>query len=190
VSRRSSPDWDEWSAERPAPSGGDGAITGSTAGFASAPYCRPCRANTCRAAFEARYGAGRSICRMATYMQTKRYALTVHRADGGLHGQPVRRVRPRFDLQSRELLKARGPFAKDRDPGLRAEIEKWRAYVRDRGLNTSTSPASCRATTCGRLRHAHGCVSRSAPRPATLSRCPSKTYSYAQARRPIIACRE
>jgi len=92
-------------------------------------------------------------------------------------------------FKAAELLKARGLSPRIEILGSGPEIEKWRAYVRDRGLNNvHVAGFVVGRRPVGRLRHAHVLLFRSA-HPRQPSRCPSKTYSYAQARRPIIACR-
>jgi glycosyltransferase involved in cell wall biosynthesis len=84
-----------------------------------------------------------------------------------------RRVTPRIDILGN------GP-----------EFEKWHSFCQMRGLDNVT----CRGFVAGdelwqRLRHARTLLFPIRPTLNNLSRCPSKTFAYAQARRPVVANR-
>jgi glycosyltransferase involved in cell wall biosynthesis len=88
------------------------------------------------------------------------------------------------------LLKRRGLTPPIRFIGGGPELERWRQFVRDEQLDN--------VSVCGyvpdeqrwpNLRHAHVLLFPIRPTGTNLSRCPSKTYAYAQARRPVITCR-
>ena len=88
------------------------------------------------------------------------------------------------------LLKKRGLTPPIRFIGGGSELERWREFVRDHQLDNVTIcgyvPDDLRWPT---LRHAHVLLFPIRPTVNNLSRCPSKTYAYAQARRPVITCR-
>jgi glycosyltransferase involved in cell wall biosynthesis len=97
-------------------------------------------------------------------------------------------------LHAAALLKQRGGI--DGVPsmeilGMGPELERWRQYARDQEL---ADRVILRGYVTGddlwaRLRHAHVLLFPIRPTVNNLSRCPSKTYAYAQARRPVITCR-
>jgi glycosyltransferase involved in cell wall biosynthesis len=97
-------------------------------------------------------------------------------------------------LRAAALLKQRGGI--DAVPaidmiGQGAELEQWRQFVRDQGLADRiifrgfVSDQEMWA----RLRHAHVLLFPIRHNVNNISRCPAKTYAYAQSRRPVITCR-
>jgi glycosyltransferase involved in cell wall biosynthesis len=103
-------------------------------------------------------------------------------------------MHPTYDhdvaFHAAELLKKRGLTPSIRFVGGGPELERWREFVRDEHLDN--------VTVCGyvpddqlwpNLRHAHVLLFPIRPTVTNLARCPSKTYAYAQARRPVITCR-
>lgn len=103
-------------------------------------------------------------------------------------------LEPRFDVDllfdAARLLKSQGMTPRIEAIGKGAQFERWQRFVRDEGLDNVVLhgfldwPEACRI-----LRQAHVLVFPIRPTPFNLSRCPGKTYAYAQAARPIITCR-
>jgi glycosyltransferase involved in cell wall biosynthesis len=93
-----------------------------------------------------------------------------------------------FDAALR--LKARGKTPRIALLGHGPDFEKWRAFVRDHGLANVDLPGfTTGADLWSRLRHAHVLLFPIRPTILNLARCPSKTFAYAQARRPVITNR-
>jgi len=74
--------------------------------------------------------------------------------------------------------------------GTGPQWEMWRRFVDDNGLTNVELPGRLTGSELWRrLRHAHVLLFPIRPSIPNMARCPSKTYSYAQARRPIIVNR-
>jgi glycosyltransferase involved in cell wall biosynthesis len=87
-------------------------------------------------------------------------------------------------------LKARGRTPAILFMGHGPDLEKWRAFARDHGLSNVRIPGFVTGEELWRsLRHAHALLFPIRPVITNLARCPSKTFAYAQARRPVIANR-
>ena len=70
------------------------------------------------------------------------------------------------------------------------ELERWRAFVAEHKLDhVSVKGYVSDDDRWRHLRHAHVLLFPIRPTVVNLSRCPSKSYAYAQARRPVITCR-
>jgi glycosyltransferase involved in cell wall biosynthesis len=70
------------------------------------------------------------------------------------------------------------------------DLEKWRAWVKERGLSNVDMMGFHTGDFLWRhLRHAHVLLFPIRETIPNLSRCPSKTYAYMQAQRPIITNR-
>jgi glycosyltransferase involved in cell wall biosynthesis len=70
------------------------------------------------------------------------------------------------------------------------ELEKWRAFVREHGLQKVNVAGFVTGDDLWRrLRHAHVLLFPIREHILNLCRCPSKTFAYAQARRPVITNR-
>ena len=70
------------------------------------------------------------------------------------------------------------------------DLERWRAFVRDRGLVNVSMPGYVSGSELWRhLRHAHVILFPIRRTVLNLARCPSKAFAYAQARRPVITNR-
>jgi glycosyltransferase involved in cell wall biosynthesis len=144
-----------------------------------------------QAAFQARYGRRPLYLPYATYMQTKAETPSPFTERTAVYmGNLYAEYDHDLIFKAAELLKARGLSPRIEIMGSGPEIEQWRTYVSDRGLgNINVAGFVSGDDLWARLRHAHVLLFPIRPTPGNLSRCPSKTYSYAQARRPIIACR-
>ena len=93
-----------------------------------------------------------------------------------------------FDAAVR--LKARGRSPRIAFLGQGPDLEKWRAFVRDRALpDVDVAGFTTGVELWRRLRHAHVLLFPIRPTIPNLARCPSKTFAYAQARRPVITNR-
>jgi glycosyltransferase involved in cell wall biosynthesis len=89
-----------------------------------------------------------------------------------------------------EILKARGKSPPIAIVGSGPDREKWCAFVRERGLKNVSLPGFLSGDELWRaMRHAAVLLFPIRPTLQNLCRCPSKHFAYAQARRPIIACR-
>jgi glycosyltransferase involved in cell wall biosynthesis len=87
-------------------------------------------------------------------------------------------------------LQARGLHPRIEFLGKGLELDRWRQFVRDHKLtNVNVAGFVTGDDLWARLRHAHVLLFPIRPTIPNLSRCPSKTYAYAQARRPVITCR-
>jgi glycosyltransferase involved in cell wall biosynthesis len=88
------------------------------------------------------------------------------------------------------LLKERGAQARTEILGYGPQFEQWRQFLDQKGLDRVTLAGHVTGEELwARLRHAQVLLFPIRPTSKNLSRCPSKTYAYAQARRPIITCR-
>jgi hypothetical protein len=92
-------------------------------------------------------------------------------------------------LEAARILKDRGKSPRMTMLGMGPDLEKWRAFVREQSMGDSiTLPGFVDGGALWRhLRHAHVLLLPIRPTLLNLCRCPSKTYAYAQSRRPIIA---
>lgn len=74
--------------------------------------------------------------------------------------------------------------------GTGPQWEMWCKFINDNGLTNIELPGRLTGIELWRrLRHAHVLLFPIRPSVPNMARCPSKTYSYAQARRPIIVNR-
>jgi glycosyltransferase involved in cell wall biosynthesis len=70
------------------------------------------------------------------------------------------------------------------------DLEKWRAFVHKHGLTNVSVPGFVTGQDLWRrLRHAHVLLFPIRENLLNLCRCPSKTFAYAQAKRPVITNR-
>ncbi|HEY7120198.1 MAG TPA: glycosyltransferase [Tepidisphaeraceae bacterium] len=87
-------------------------------------------------------------------------------------------------------LKARGRMPPIIFLGHGPDLEKWRGFVKEQGLwNVDVPGYTTGEELWRRLRHAHVLLFPIRPTILNLARCPSKTFAYAQARRPVITNR-
>ena len=88
------------------------------------------------------------------------------------------------------LLKAPGKSPRITFLGHGPDLEKWRSFVKENGLSNVEVPGFTTGEELWRrLRHAHVLLFPIRETIINLARCPSKTFAYAQARRPVIANR-
>jgi glycosyltransferase involved in cell wall biosynthesis len=93
-------------------------------------------------------------------------------------------------FEAARILKGRGKQPKIAILGGGPDLEKWRAFVREHGLSNVTVAGFVSGESLWRhLRHAHVLLLPIRTNILNLCRCPSKTFAYAQSRRPIIANR-
>lgn len=86
------------------------------------------------------------------------------------------------------LLAARGSSARIDFIGDGLDLPQWRAFVDELGLtNVRIMGYLAGKELWRRLRHAHVLLLPIRPTVLNRARCPMKTFSYAQARRPVIA---
>jgi glycosyltransferase involved in cell wall biosynthesis len=86
------------------------------------------------------------------------------------------------------ILKSRGKTPPILIMGQGPDLERWRRFARERGLENVQVPGFITGEELWRrLRHAHALLFPIRPTMTNLARCPSKTFAYAQARRPVIA---
>ncbi len=88
------------------------------------------------------------------------------------------------------LLKARGQAPTIKLLGHGPDESAWRDYVKQHELHNVHMAGFVRGEELWRnLRHAHALLFPIRPTMTNLCRCPSKTFAYAQARRPVITNR-
>jgi glycosyltransferase involved in cell wall biosynthesis len=93
-------------------------------------------------------------------------------------------------FEAARLLKDRGARPAITVMGDGPDIEKWRTFVREHGLdNVSVAGFVTGDDLWRRLRHAHVLLFPIRENILNLCRCPSKTFAYAQARRPVVTNR-
>jgi hypothetical protein len=93
-------------------------------------------------------------------------------------------------LEAADVLKKRGRTPRIDLLGQGPDLPRWQTFARDRGLTNVRFLGFVRGENLWRrLRHAHALVFPIRETLSNLSRCPSKTFSYAQAQRPIITNR-
>ncbi len=93
-------------------------------------------------------------------------------------------------FEAARLLKSRGVTPQITILGSGPDLKKWRAFVREHGLDNVSLPGFMTGNDLWRrLRHAHVLLFPIRENTLNLCRCPSKTFAYAQARRPVIANR-
>jgi glycosyltransferase involved in cell wall biosynthesis len=87
-------------------------------------------------------------------------------------------------------LKARGKTPRITFLGHGPDLERWRAFVKEKDLsNLDVAGYTTGVELWRRLRHAHVLLFPIRPTLLNLARCPSKTFAYAQTRRPVITNR-
>ena len=88
------------------------------------------------------------------------------------------------------ILKARGQAPPIKLLGHGPDEAVWRDYAKQHGLDNLNMAGFVRGEELWRnLRHAHVLLFPIRPTMTNLCRCPSKTFAYAQARRPVITNR-
>lgn len=93
-------------------------------------------------------------------------------------------------FEAAALLKKRGKVPKIEMIAAGPDLERWRAWVRENGLDNVSLPGYLRDEELWRhLRHAHVLLFPLRDIPRNLCRCPGKTFFYAQAKRPVITTR-
>lgn len=93
-------------------------------------------------------------------------------------------------FQAAQLLAERGFKPRMCFMGSGPQFEMWKDFLAAHRLdNVELTGRLTGAELWRRLRHAHVLLFPIRPSVPNLSRCPSKTYSYAQARRPVIVNR-
>lgn len=91
-------------------------------------------------------------------------------------------------IEAAMLLKKRGLTPPVRILGSGPDLEKWHKYVSDQGLENVQLPGFVSGDLLwANLSHAHVLLFPIRETLLNLSRCPSKTFAYAQTGRPIIA---
>ena len=87
-------------------------------------------------------------------------------------------------------LKAKGKRPRIMFLGHGPDLERWRGFVKEKDLpNLDVAGYTTGEELWRRLRHAHVLLFPIRPTLLNLARCPSKTFAYAQARRPVITNR-
>lgn len=93
-------------------------------------------------------------------------------------------------FEAAKLLKSRGKSPRIAILGAGPDLEKWRAYAKENDLLHVNVAGFVSGESLWRdLRHAHVLLFPIRENLLNLCRCPSKTFAYAQARRPTIANR-
>jgi glycosyltransferase involved in cell wall biosynthesis len=93
-------------------------------------------------------------------------------------------------FQAAVQLKARGKAHPITFLGGGPDLEKWRTFVKENDLpHVDVAGYMTGDELWRRLRHAHVLLFPIRPTLLNLARCPSKTFAYAQARRPVITNR-
>ena len=93
-------------------------------------------------------------------------------------------------FEAARILKSRNKLPRIVILGAGPDTEKWRAFVAEHGLTNVSVPGFVSGELLWRhLRHAHVLLFPIRENLLNLCRCPSKTFAYAQSRRPTIANR-
>jgi glycosyltransferase involved in cell wall biosynthesis len=93
-------------------------------------------------------------------------------------------------FEAARILKSRGQRPHMSILGGGPDLEKWRAFVREHGLeHVDVAGYVTGDELWRRLRHAHVLLFPIRENILNLCRCPSKTFAYAQAQRPVITNR-
>ena len=93
-------------------------------------------------------------------------------------------------FEAAKILKSRGKMPKITLLGGGPDLEKWRSFASEQGLTNISLPGFVSGEMLWRnLRHAQALLFPIRENLLNLCRCPSKTFAYAQARRPVIANR-
>ncbi|MDB5321974.1 MAG: hypothetical protein JWN40_3605 [Phycisphaerales bacterium] len=93
-------------------------------------------------------------------------------------------------FQAAVLLKSQGKTHPITFLGQGPDLEKWRAFVKENDLpHLNVAGYTTGEELWRHLRHAHVLLFPIRPTLLNLARCPSKTFAYAQARRPVITNR-
>jgi glycosyltransferase involved in cell wall biosynthesis len=141
--------------------------------------------------FQQHFNLGSVYIPYATYL--------TERADGpSPFSQPTSvymgNLYPTYDhdliLEAARILKARGNTPAIQILGGGPDLEKWREFVsRNQLANVTLAGFVAGDELWRRLRHAHMLLFPIRDNLLNQARCPSKTFAYAQARRPIITNR-
>ena len=93
-------------------------------------------------------------------------------------------------FEAARILKSRGKQPRIAMLGTGPDLEKWRAFIKEHELTNVSVPGFVSGELLWRhLRHAHLLLFPIRENLLNLCRCPSKTFAYAQARRPILTNR-
>jgi glycosyltransferase involved in cell wall biosynthesis len=92
-------------------------------------------------------------------------------------------------FEAARILKERGETPAIAILGGGPDFEKWQAYVKEHQLDNVRLPGYLTGDVLWRhMRHARANMFPIRETVLNLARCPSKTFAYMQARRPVIAC--
>ena len=185
-------DWDEWPAERASPHTFKRACLKWIERFfrGRAALVLVCSKHMERE-FAARYGRTPVYLPYATYLTNdlnvpSPYSEPTAVYMGGLYAGYDHDV----VFHAATLLKQRGLTPPIQFVGGGFEIDAWRKFVADRSLqNVTFTDYVATDDMWARIRHAHVLLFPIRSTPTNLSRCPAKTYAFAQAMRPVITCR-
>ena len=141
--------------------------------------------------FTARYGVSPLYLPYATYEDVKPAAASPFTEPTAVYmGSLFAGYDHDLIFEAAVLLRKRGLTPRIEFVGFGPQLERWRQFVREQGLENVHLPGYLPADDMwARLRHAHVLLFPIRPTIGNLSRCPSKTYAYAQTRRPVITCR-
>jgi glycosyltransferase involved in cell wall biosynthesis len=141
--------------------------------------------------FERRFGRRPLYLSYAPYLQPVQAAPSPFDAPTAVY---MGTLFPDFDhdivFSAAEILKSRGVRPRIEFVGAGPELEKWRTFTHEHDLpNVHMSGFLPWPDVWARLVHAHVLLFPIRPNVGNLARCPSKTYAFGQARRPVITCR-
>lgn len=181
-------DWDEWPASRP----------GSFIKRTREKYLdhwlrhRACVVSVCsrylRDQFRQRFGLEATYIPYAAYLPEQPETTSPFSQPTAVY---MGNLYPAYDhdllFDAAVLLKSRGQEPHITFLGTGPELDSRRAFVKDHNLsNVEVAGFITGVELWRRLRHAHVLLFPIRVNPVNLARCPSKTFAYAQARRPVI----
>ncbi len=184
-------DWDEWPARRPLPMPRHLLEVYLDRWLRRRAVLRVVASRYLQEEFRRRFGQESVYIPYATYLQPK--------SDGtSPFGRPtfvyMGNLYPAYDhdliFEAARLLKQRGLMPDVLLMGDGPDMDKFRAFVAEHGLTNVTLAGHVGGDELWRrLRHAHVLLFPIRENILNLCRCPSKTFAYAQARRPVITNR-
>jgi len=141
--------------------------------------------------FKLRFNLDAAYIPYATYLQPKEDGESPFKEPTAVY---MGNLYPAYDhdllFEAAKILKSRGKSPRMTILGGGPDLEKWQAFVRENDLSNVSLPGFLSGDILWRhLRHAHVLLFPIRENLLNLCRCPSKTFAYAQTKRPVIANR-
>ncbi len=184
-------DWDEWPAMRPYPFGLRMVAKYVDYWLRHRSVLRVVASHYLQEQFLRRYGAPSAYIPYATYLPEHPPTTSPYTERTAVY---MGNFFPAYDhdllFDAALRLREQGKTPRIAFLGWGPDLDKWRAFVKERALtNVEVAGFVTGEDLWRRLRHAHVLLFPIRPTILNLARCPSKTFAYAQARRPVITNR-